>query len=231
MRIAVFSLITLVTLSTCKPQFSRKDHSIYWQKNASEYKALCIQAYNSAKLELDRVLALQHEKPIAIVADIDETVLNNLPYNEMLIEKDLSFSQTTWSEWVNKEIATAIPGALEFYTYAERMGVEVIYISNRRVENYASTKSNLIALGFPFDEDTIMLLRDETSSKENRRNQLTDFNVVLFIGDNLSDFDVVFDKDTNSERNQALEEKKSDLGQKFILLPNLIYGAWEDGFK
>lgn len=231
MRIVVFSLITLVTLSTCKPQFSRKDHSIYWQKNASEYKALCIQAYNSAKLELDRVLALQHEKPIAIVADIDETVLNNLPYNEMLIEKDLSFSQTTWSEWVNKEIATAIPGALEFYTYAERMGVEVIYISNRRVENYASTKSNLIALGFPFDEDTIMLLRDETSSKENRRNQLTDFNVVLFIGDNLSDFDVVFDKDTNSERNQALEEKKSDLGQKFILLPNLIYGAWEDGFE
>lgn len=231
MRIAVFSLITLVTLSTCKPQFSQKDHSIYWQKNASEYKALCIQAYNSAKLELDRVLALQHEKPIAIVADIDETVLNNLPYNEMLIEKDLSFSQTTWSEWVNKEIATAIPGALEFYTYAERMGVEVIYISNRRVENYASTKSNLIALGFPFDEDTIMLLRDETSSKENRRNQLTDFNVVLFIGDNLSDFDVVFDKDTNSKRNQALEEKKSDLGQKFILLPNLIYGAWEDGFK
>lgn len=231
MRIVVFSLITLVTLSTCKPQFSRKDHSIYWQKNASEYKALCIQAYNSAKLELDRVLALQHEKPIAIVADIDETVLNNLPYNEMLIEKDLSFSQTTWSEWVNKEIATAIPGALEFYTYAERMGVEVIYISNRRVENYASTKSNLIALGFPFDEDTIMLLRDETSSKENRRNQLTDFNVVLFIGDNLSDFDVVFDKDTNSERNQALEEKKSDLGQKFILLPNLIYGAWEDGYE
>ena len=231
MRIVVFSLITLVTLSTCKPQLSRKDHSIYWQKNASEYKALCIQAYNSAKLELDRVLALQHEKPIAIVADIDETVLNNLPYNEMLIEKDLSFSQTTWSEWVNKEIATAIPGALEFYTYAERMGVEVIYISNRRVENYAPTKSNLIALGFPFDEDTIMLLRDETSSKENRRNQLTDFNVVLFIGDNLSDFDAVFEKDTNSERNQALEEKKSDLGQKFILLPNLIYGAWEDGFE
>lgn len=231
MRIVVFSLITLVTLSTCKPQFSRKDHSMYWQKNATEYKALCIQAYNSAKLELDRVLALQHEKPIAVVADIDETVLNNLPYNEMLIEKDLSFSQTTWSEWVNKEISTAIPGALEFYTYAERMGVEVIYISNRRVENYAPTKSNLIALGFPFDEDTIMLLRDETSSKENRRNQLIDFNVVLFIGDNLSDFDAVFEKDTNSERNQALEEKKSDLGQKFILLPNLIYGAWEDGFE
>ena len=111
------------------------------------------------------------------------------------------------------------------------MGVEVIYISNRRVENYAPTKSNLMALGFPFDEDTIMLLRDQTSSKEERRNQLTDFDVVLFLGDNLSDFDSVFDKDTNSERNQALEEKKSDLGQKFILLPNLLYGAWEDGYE
>lgn len=231
MRIVVFSLIILVTLSTCKSQFSRKDHSIYWQKNATEYKALCIQAYNSAKLELDRALALQHEKPIAVVADIDETVLNNLPYNQMLIEKELSFSQASWSEWVNKEIAMAIPGALDFYSYAEQMGVEVIYISNRRVDNYAPTKSNLMSLGFPFDEDTIMLLRDETTSKEDRRNQLSDFNVVLFLGDNLSDFDVVFDKQTNIERNRALEKKKSDLGQKFILLPNLIYGAWEDGFK
>ncbi|MAJ31787.1 MAG: 5'-nucleotidase, lipoprotein e(P4) family [Flavobacteriaceae bacterium] len=231
MRIVVFSLTLLVTLSSCNPKFSRKDHSIYWQKNATEYKALCIQAYNSAKLELNRALFLEHEKPIAVVADIDETVLNNLPYNEMLIEKEMSFSQATWSEWVNKEIATAIPGALDFYAYAERMGVEVIYISNRREENYAPTKSNLVALGFPFDEDTIMLLRDETSSKEDRRNQLANFNVVLFLGDNLSDFDVVFDKQTNTERNRALEEKKSDLGQKFILIPNLIYGAWEDGFK
>tara|TARA_B100001093_G_scaffold463587_1_gene479785 strand:+ start:4440 stop:4748 length:309 start_codon:yes stop_codon:yes gene_type:complete len=102
------------------------------------------------------------------------------------------------------------------------MGVEVIYISNRREENYAPTKSNLVDLGFPFDEDTIMLLRDETSSKEDRRNQLANFNVVLFLGDNLSDFDVVFDKQTNIERNRALEEKKSDLGQKFILIPNLF---------
>ncbi len=231
MRIVVFSLITLVSFCSCNPQFSRKDHSIYWQKNATEYKALCIQAYNSAKLELDRALALQHEKQIAVVADIDETVLNNLPYNEMLIEKELSFSQASWSEWVNKEMAMAIPGALDFYSYAERMGVEVIYISNRRVENYAPTKSNLMSLGFPFDEETIMLLRDEISSKEDRRNKLSDFNVVLFLGDNLSDFDVVFDKQTNNERNRALEKKKSDLGQKFILLPNLIYGAWEDGFK
>tara|TARA_B100001093_G_scaffold463587_1_gene479784 strand:+ start:4079 stop:4468 length:390 start_codon:yes stop_codon:yes gene_type:complete len=112
MRILIFSLTLLVTLSSCNPHFSRKDHSIYWQKNATEYKALCIQAYNSAKLELDRALVLEHEKPIAVVADIDETVLNNLPYNEMLIEKEMSFSQATWSEWVNKEIATAIPWGL-----------------------------------------------------------------------------------------------------------------------
>ncbi len=33
----------------------------------------------------------------------------------------------------------------------------------RRIENYEPTKENLISLGFPFNEKTLMLLRDETT--------------------------------------------------------------------
>ena len=81
----LYLLLAGLALS-CSPEHSQKDHSMYWQKNAAEYHALCIQAYNLAKMKVDQAIATKSEKPLAIIADIDETVLNNLPYNEMLIE-------------------------------------------------------------------------------------------------------------------------------------------------
>ncbi len=215
----------------CSSKNSPKDHSMYWQKNAAEYHALCIQAYNLAKMKVDQALVTKSEKPLAIIADIDETVLSNRPYNEMLIEKNTSFTQKTWAAWVNKKTAVPIPGALEFYNYADSLDVEIIYLSNRRVENYAPTKANLISAGFPFNDDTIMLLRDEDGNKAARRKQLSNFNVVLLVGDNLADFDARFYKQPNDVRIDRLNNIRSLFGEKFILIPNLIYGSWEIGFE
>ena len=216
---------------SCSPKNSQKDHSMYWQKNAAEYHALCIQAYNLAKMKVDQALVTTSEKPLAIIADIDETVLSNRPYNEMLIEKNSSFTQETWAAWVRKKTAVPIPGALEFYNYADSLGVEIIYLSNRRVENYAPTKANLISAGFPFDDNTIMLLRDEDGNKATRRKQLSNFNIVLLLGDNLADFDARFYKQPNDVRIDRLNNTRALFGQKFILIPNLIYGSWEMGFE
>lgn len=204
---------------------------MYWQKNAAEYHALCIQAYNVAKMKVDQALAATSEKPLAIIADIDETVLSNRPYNEMLIAKNISFTQETWTEWINKKSAVPIPGALEFYNYADSLGIEIIYLSNRRVENYAPTKANLISAGFPFDDDTTMLLRDKDGNKKARRKQLALYNVVLLLGDNLSDFDESFYKQPNDIRIDRLKDTSALFGEKFILIPNLIYGSWEMGFE
>jgi 5'-nucleotidase (lipoprotein e(P4) family) len=204
---------------------------MYWQKNAAEYHALCIQAYNLAKMKVDQALVTNSEKPLAIIADIDETVLNNLPYNEMLIEKNTTFTQENWAAWVYEKTALPIPGALEFYTYADSLGIEIIYVSNRKVENYEPTKANLISAGFPFDDDTIMLLRDKDGNKEARRNQLTNFNIALILGDNLADFDARFYNQSNEVRIERLNDTSALLGEKFILIPNLIYGSWEMGFE
>ena len=135
MKYIFLIIVSVFCFASCVNSSSRKDHSIYWQKNSAEYYALCIQAYNIAKFRLDKALIYSSDKPLAIVADIDETVLNNLPYNEMLIQTGQSFTQNTWSEWVNKKEATAIPGALDFFNYVKDQGVEIIYLSNRKIEN------------------------------------------------------------------------------------------------
>ena len=232
MMMRVFIIICLILIFGCSSnQISKKDHSMYWHKNSAEYKALCLQAYNIARKNVDLELSKKHEKPLAIIADLDETIFNNTPYNEMLIEKNTSFNQENWSNWVNKKVATAIPGALDFFKYADSKGVEIIYLSNRKIENYEPTKSNLIDLGFPFDESTIMLLRDKTRDKLDRRDAVTNYNVIMLIGDNLGDFDSVFFGKNNKERWEESKLLKENFGNKFILIPNLIYGDWEVGFN
>ncbi|MEZ5198947.1 MAG: HAD family acid phosphatase [Bacteroidales bacterium] len=51
-----------------------------YQQTAAEYRALCYQAFNVAKYQLDqnlRIAGLQRQQ--AVVLDIDETVLDNSP--------------------------------------------------------------------------------------------------------------------------------------------------------
>ena len=40
----------------------------------------------------------------------------------------------------------------------------------------------MISAGFPFDDQTIMLLRDKDGNKESRRKQLSSYNIVLLHG-------------------------------------------------
>ena len=226
-----FLFIFLYLYSCSNIEISKKEHSLYWQKNSAEYFALSYQAYNVAKFRLDEKLNSELNKRPAIVIDLDETVLNNLPYNEMLIDSSEVFTQESWSRWVNKKIATKVPGSLEFIYYAKSKNVKIVYLSNRRDENYNPTKENLINLGYPFDEDTLMLLSDETGDKTARRNTLNDYEIIMLLGDNLADFDSVFYKKSNKERIQSVDSLSKMFGDKFIVFPNLIYGDWEDGFK
>jgi len=226
-----FLFIFLFLFACNNIEISKKEHSLYWQKNSAEYVALSYQAYNLAKFRLEEKLNSKFNKRPAIVIDLDETVLNNLPYNEMLIDSSEVFTQESWSKWVNKKIATKVPGSLEFISYAKSKNVKIVYLSNRRVENYDPTKENLVNLGYPFDEDTLMLLRDETSDKTDRRNTLNNYEIIMLLGDNLADFNSVFYKKSNDERIQSVDSLSKMFGDKFIVFPNLIYGDWEDGFK
>ncbi len=48
----------------------------------------------------------------------------------------------------------------------------------------------------------------------------------MLIGDNLSDFNTVFDKRDGSEFDRV-NELKNQFGYRYIVLPNPTYGDWE----
>ena len=64
-----------------------------------------------------------------------------------------------------------------------------------------------------------------------RRNELSSYEIILFLGDNLGDFHQDFFGKDNLGRWGATLKHKDDFGDKFILFPNLIYGNWEEGFE
>ena len=51
--------------------------------------------------------------------------------------------------------------------------------------------------------------------------------IGLLFGDNLSDFSAVFDRKPYAERNEMVQANAALFGDRFIVLPNAMYGDWE----
>ncbi len=201
-----------------------------WTQNAAEYRALCYQAFNAARFNLDEFLFIEkkYKKPLAIIADVDETVLDNSPYDGKLILDNVSYDRKSWVEWGNLEKAESIPGSLEFLNYASEKGVEIFYISNRYSEQLQGTVNNLKKLGFPDAVTSNVLLRSESRSKSERRKLVLDnYEVIMLIGDNLSDFSDDFETKLSNDRSELTNKLRSEFGTKLIILPNPNYGDWE----
>jgi acid phosphatase len=216
-------------------------HAVLWMQRAAEYKALSIQAYRLAEMQLQLAMndknwtaALEQigdyqNLPLAVVLDVDETVLDNSPFEAELIMNGESYSSKSWNAWCNKASAEAVPGALKFCQNAKSNGVIVFYVTNRRNEIRESTRSNLQKLGFPLEEniDTI-LPRLESSDKGTRREIVSEnYRILLLIGDNLGDFASGFTNASMDVRDSLLTVYKDYFGKKWISLANPVYGDWE----
>ncbi|MGG0256895.1 5'-nucleotidase, lipoprotein e(P4) family [Bacillus toyonensis] len=199
-----------------------------WYQTSGEAKALYYQGYNIGKMRLDEALAKESEKSLAIVLDLDETVIDNSLYQAMTI-KEGKGSPYKIKEWFKRAKAEALPGAVSFLQYANDKGVSIYYISNRKQNQLESTLQNLRQLGIPqADKDHVLLRREKNEKgKEERRKQVaTKHNIILYFGDNLSDF-TGFDEKSVEERNQIVDKMHEDFGQKLIIFPNPMYGDWE----
>jgi acid phosphatase len=80
---------------------------------------------------------------LAIVFDLDETLLTNWPE---LSANDFGYVAATWDVWLNQAHAPAIDPVREVYRAARRAGVDVLFITGR-TENYrGATVRNLQAI-------------------------------------------------------------------------------------
>lgn len=202
---------------------------ILWQEQSGEYKALCYQAFNLARMRLEEILRTNKDSmPLAVITDVDETVLDNSPGAAKDILNGRTYSDSTWRLWVDYAKAPVTPGAVEFFNYAAQHGVQCFYITNRKEDQKEATMRNLQQRGFPQVDSMHTLMKGRSSDKEPRRQEVAKkYNVVLLLGDNLNDFDDLFFEKYVTERNANVDKIQSLFGSKYIMLPNATYGDWE----
>lgn len=226
-------------------------NAVAWTQTAIEHDLIYRQAYRMASDELVQALsdptweALpsgERKTPMidpgktAVIVDIDETVLDNSPYQARLVVNGESYDENTWAAWCREENAAAIPGALAFTRLAASKGVTVFYLSNRANELGATTLENLRKLDFPIaaDEDVFLGLgtvvpgcTPKGSDKGCRRELISrKYRVLLQVGDQLGDF-VDVATNTVRGREQAIAPYLDWIGQRWFVLPNPTYGHWE----
>jgi len=225
------------------------DANLYMRTSA-EYRASCYQAYNLATERLERLV--RHErakskrpKELAVVMDLDETVFDNSGFQAMQLRSGNAYCQELWDKW-EKDYADEIdliPGAKEFILKFENE-VSLVYISNRNEKFRGQAKKALERLGLPLKHEKDLKLSTGPTDKTARRQEAeNDYKVLLYIGDNLRDFDetLAFDKLGFGEvkklpddrlnavikaRKDALDKDPTIWGKEWIILPNPAYGDW-----
>jgi 5'-nucleotidase (lipoprotein e(P4) family) len=106
--------------------------------------------------------------------------------------------------------------------------VEIYYISNRSVEQLPATIKNLKKFGFPFADESHVLLKNSTSDKEPRRQKVKEnHQIIMLLGDNLADFSSLFYRQNTTRRNALVDSLKILFGKRFVVFPNPMYGDWE----
>ena len=223
--------------------------AVAWVQTAIEYRLIAGQAWRGALVQLDKAIktpgwdALPKEEranpvaglPPAIIVDVDETMLDNSPYQARLLRDGKAYDEFTWAQWVKEEAARPVPGALEFARAAAARGVTVYYVTNRAEDLTAATVSNLRKAGFPIQDDAQVLglglvvdgCESEGSEKGCRRQWVgRTHRVLMQFGDQVGDFVTVVANNA-AGREQAVRPYLGWIGERWFVLPNPTYGSWE----
>jgi predicted secreted acid phosphatase len=126
---------------------------------------------------------------LAIVFDIDETTITNLPHMSSL---DFGYVPKLWNTWIDQAQGPAIVPVQIVYDTAVRANIRVFFITGRLEAHRAGTERNLRAVGYetyhkiffrPADAETTQAFKTAV------RRQLVEegFTIIANIGDQQSD--------------------------------------------
>jgi 5'-nucleotidase (lipoprotein e(P4) family) len=226
-------------------------NAVVWSQTSNEHDFIYIETFRNAQEKLLKAKAdaswdalakddraahpsLAGLKP-AVVLDVDETALDNSPYQARLIRSGGEFNEADWAAWCHEGKARPMPGAVAFTKFAADHGVAVIFISNRAKDLNDVTLQNLRAAGFPVaGKESFLGLGtfvegcEQAGSEKGCRRQLigSKYRVLMQFGDQIGDFANVYGN-TAEGRAKAMAPYTAWIGERWFVLPNTTYGSWE----
>ncbi len=202
---------------------------VVWADRSAEYLAILIQTYALAEQRLEELAAGRRADTWAVALDADETVISNVQFEKELRLAGGDFQTASFTAWTARREATLLPGVLGFLDRVRELGGKIAIVTNRRQPTCPDTEANLQALSVPFD---VVLCRTDDGEKEPRWERVEDgaaapglpaVEILMWLGDNIMDFPGL-----DQELRHLGEEAYGRFGADFFVLPNPMYGSWED---
>ncbi|MGY0215828.1 HAD family acid phosphatase [Endozoicomonadaceae bacterium StTr2] len=225
------------------PSASGHIQHLIWKQRSGEYRAIGYQVYQRAWLQYQRLKA--EVKHPAISIDIDDTLIENSPYIVATSLKGVEPALNTFCLWGKSGYPMPIPGAISFLNRISMSGGSIFYISAHPNTTPQGSEINdqrdhraamMRQAGFPQVDNTHLIMFDDLCSKpgatrpacyakqEKRawleRGQYTGKpeQLVLLIGDNLPDIDLLPEHINNPDTVEA-KAIIAQLGRTRFLIP------------
>lgn len=171
--------------------------------------------------------------PLAVVLDVDETVIQNLGYQYDRDVRGLGFDEDSWGRWeqTGEAYVRAMPGAVDAINAIRATNVTVIFNTNRRTEHAAASARAIERAGFgPVQHRQTLWLMGDTndgSRKDGRRSRISEsYCVIAMAGDQLGDFSDLFRLPPAQRRTAAQLPAIAGLwGNGWFILSNPVYGS------
>ena len=126
-----------------------------WQTSA-EAHALMMQGFHLAQRNVDDLAAMAdgnqngyhwveeagqeklffEEKQVAVVCDIDDTLVDGVHYTANIIGKNGEWTNKAFTDFIQSAGCTALPGAVEFANHCVEKGIALFYVTNRYDQGY-----------------------------------------------------------------------------------------------
>jgi 5'-nucleotidase (lipoprotein e(P4) family) len=217
----------------CKAPTAKTPSATHWVRNSLEYCQVTLSQYGDA-LAAARGMAKHYKKHQWIVLmDADETVLDNSLFERERNRCGNDFQDAQWESWVAADMARDVPGAAVFTQAVRKLGGLVAIVTNRKAADDAITQGTLKKAGIGFDYEIGM--GDVSEKTERWRSAVAVLTkkfgghprAAMFVGDQMSDL-AVMDKTGAILRAMNQTDHGTGIGVNLFLLPNPMYGNWQD---
>jgi 5'-nucleotidase (lipoprotein e(P4) family) len=204
--------------------------AVRWVRESAERRALFVQVFRAAATHVESAAATRAPGSWAVVADADETLIDNSLYQVERERAGRGFTPESWRAWTERQAAIPIPGAAPFLTRVRALGGRIAVVTNRRQSECPDTEAVFRTHGLAYD---VMLCRgdDGPSDKTPRFESvargttpagLPPLEILAFLGDNIRDF-----PEGSQDLRTASDEALAGFGARFFVVPNPMYGSWE----
>jgi acid phosphatase len=206
----------------------RLGDGVQWFRGAAEYRAIAISTYRAASDAVAAAVNGKARDSWAVVLDADETVLDNSVFQRDLSRGTAPFTEELWASFVKLRSSVPVPGAKAFLDRVKDLGGRIVIVTNRWSNLCEDTKENFRAQSLPFD---VILCRIDTGDKNPRFASVSSGAAfadgkarepLAFVGDNILDFPSL-KQSLRDEPESAFEP----FGRRFFVLPNPMYGSWQ----